>query len=211
MKNMSFSHTTRQVRERTKTVTRRLGWRHLKAGELIRACVKCMGLKKGNKVEGIAVIRVVSVRSELLSNLYHHEYGDEEATKEGFPELNGEEFVQFFKGLHSTKDIQVVNRIEFEYVDSDTTAGRPKAETGLGYLDTAAASMRAIAEQSGVDPMALSHVHRAIDHVNEAYVCLNEPGKGRSIVELLYDIHWLSVALGNHTTDGAPPKYHAYA
>ena len=102
---MSFSHTTRQVRERTKTVTRRLGWRHLKAGELIRACVKCMGLKKGNKVEGIAVIRVVSVRSELLSNLYHHEYGDEEATKEGFPELNGEEFVQDW--LPIIPDVQI--------------------------------------------------------------------------------------------------------
>ena len=51
-RNMSFSLTTDQVRNRTKTVTRRLGWwknkhgkRLLQVGDIVNACVKCMGLQ----------------------------------------------------------------------------------------------------------------------------------------------------------------------
>lgn len=34
-KNMSFMLTTERVRNKTKTVTRRLGWQNLKRGEII--------------------------------------------------------------------------------------------------------------------------------------------------------------------------------
>lgn len=205
MKNMSFSHTTQQVRERTKTVTRRFGWRHLKAGDLIRACVKCMGLKKGSKVEGLAILRVVSVRLEPLHELIGTPYGQQEAIKEGFPQFDGAAFVAFFNTLHQPNGLSVVNRIEFEYVDADITTPRPKVVASLNHLDTAAVSMRAIARQSCVDALVLSHVNRAIEHINEAYVCLNEPGKGRSITELLYDIHWLAASLRNHKTSEPQP------
>jgi hypothetical protein len=43
MRSMSFALTTDQVRARTKTVTRRLGWTFLKAGDRIRAVVRCHG------------------------------------------------------------------------------------------------------------------------------------------------------------------------
>ena len=54
MRNMSFYHTTEQIRNRSKTVTRRLGWAFLKPGDRVRAIVKGRGLKKGQKVEPLA-------------------------------------------------------------------------------------------------------------------------------------------------------------
>ena len=43
-RNMSFMLTTEQVRNKTKTVTRRLGWWFLKPGEIVNAVEKGMGL-----------------------------------------------------------------------------------------------------------------------------------------------------------------------
>jgi len=42
-RNMSFTLTAKQILDRTKTVTRRRGWKHLKVGELFWACEKCQG------------------------------------------------------------------------------------------------------------------------------------------------------------------------
>ena len=44
MRNMSFSATVQQVRDRTKTVTRRVGWKTLQPGEVLRAVEKGQGL-----------------------------------------------------------------------------------------------------------------------------------------------------------------------
>src|SRR5690349_15214956 len=97
MKNMSFSLTTAQMRARTKTVTRRLGWHHLKPGDLVCAVVKGMGLKRGEKVERIGVIRVLSVRLESLHAMRVSPlYGRAEAIREGFPEMEGSDFVKMF-------------------------------------------------------------------------------------------------------------------
>jgi hypothetical protein len=65
MRLISFSLTTRQVRDGSKTVTRRLGWADLKPGERLQACVKCMGIPKGGHVEKIRVIECVSNRVRL--------------------------------------------------------------------------------------------------------------------------------------------------
>lgn len=112
MRNMSFMLTTEQIKNRTKTVTRRLGWRNLKAGQLVRACRKCMGLKKGEKIEQLSIIRIVSVRPEFLSFVT-----DEEAKKEGFPNMSGLEFIDFFCEKMDCHKNKIVTRIEFEYVD----------------------------------------------------------------------------------------------
>lgn len=69
MRNISFMLTTQQVRDRQKTVTRRLGWRNLKAGELLCGVEKGMGLKAGEKIIRLAVIRVVGVRFEPLRRM----------------------------------------------------------------------------------------------------------------------------------------------
>ena len=66
-RNMSFSLTTQQIQNRTKTVTRRKGWALLRPGNRVWACRKCMGLHPGERVERIALLEVVSVRSEPLN------------------------------------------------------------------------------------------------------------------------------------------------
>ncbi|QDT99870.1 DUF4031 domain-containing protein [Gimesia aquarii] len=114
---ISFSITTVQTRMKRKDVTRRLGWHDLQPDTLLKACVKCMGLKRGEKREVICVIRVVSVYKEPLSKLvFDRDYGNREAMREGFPEMTGEEFVAMFckkmRVVPSTK----VTRIEFSYV-----------------------------------------------------------------------------------------------
>ena len=118
MKNISFSITTEQFKRREKTVTRRLGWKKLKAGDHLMGCKKCMGLKSGEKIEKLGEIRVVSVRREPLADIYI-KY-DNETDKEGFPEMTRWDFVNMFcREMHCKPD-QIVTRIEFEYVDART-------------------------------------------------------------------------------------------
>lgn len=109
---MSFALTTKQVRNKTKDVTRRLGWWNLKPGDIVNACVKCMGLKKGEKVEMICQIRIISTRKEPLFVISRADI-----IREGFPGMEQGEFVEMFckshKGCLPQTDI---NRIEFEYV-----------------------------------------------------------------------------------------------
>src|SRR3990172_12787828 len=89
MRNMSFSMTVEQIRNRTKIVTRRLGWKFLQPGQLIRAVKKSMGLKQGQKVEELAILRILSVRRERLDRLLRDGpslnlgYGMSEVEKEG--------------------------------------------------------------------------------------------------------------------------------
>ena len=115
MRNMSFSLTTEQVRRREKTVTRRLGWWGLKPGTILQAVEKAQGLRKGEHVKPICLIRVVSVRLEPLYAI--HNYDLEETTREGFPQLTACEFeAMFVKANHLEGTWTPVNRIEFEYV-----------------------------------------------------------------------------------------------
>lgn len=112
MRHMSFFLTTDQVRKRTKTVTRRVGWWNVKRGEVIAACVKCQGLKKGEQVEQIAMIRV---RDSTLGHL--DEITPDEVVREGFPGMSCEEFVAMFCKTHKGATPRtIINRIEFEYV-----------------------------------------------------------------------------------------------
>lgn len=114
MRNISFSKTTDQVLARTKTVTRRLGWGWLLPGTVLRAVDKAMGLKRGQHPKTLAVIRVVSVRREALS-----ETTDAEARLEGFPEMTGRDFVAFFCREMGTEPHNIVTRIEFAYLPED--------------------------------------------------------------------------------------------
>lgn len=124
MRNMSFSLTTPQILNRSKTVTRRTGWKFLKPGDRIRAMKKAMGLKKGEKVEQLAVLEVIDVRMEPLVRMTDNpHYGSLECVAEGFPEWAREpgDFVAMF--LRSHKDLAhnyvPVTRIEFKYVEGE--------------------------------------------------------------------------------------------
>ena len=117
-RNISFALTTDQIRKQTKTVTRRLGWKHVKVGDVLNACVKCMGIKPGESIERLGQIRVVDVKREPLSRMERTVYGSKEAAREGFPSMNGAEFVAMFcEHMKCTPDTEVT-RIEFEYVES---------------------------------------------------------------------------------------------
>jgi hypothetical protein len=110
--------TTNQIIERTKTVTRRLGWENLKPGDRLHACEKCMGLRRGEKVKRLAVIEVVRNTPERLCRMaLEKDYGDKEASLEGFPELSGLQFVAMFCESMKCNSTDFVNRIEFKYVD----------------------------------------------------------------------------------------------
>ncbi len=120
-RNMSFALTTEQIKNRTKTVTRRIGWGFLNPGDIVNACVKCMGLKPGEKVQRLAQIRIVRTRIEPLSRMIQQsEYGASEAAKEGFPGWSGDQFVEMLLDHMPTKfgKSTLVNRIEFEYVEN---------------------------------------------------------------------------------------------
>lgn len=117
MKNISFSMTIDQFKLRNKTVTRRLGWKNLKHGQLLMGCKKCIGLRSGEKIEKLGIIRVKSVRREPLCSMeVNPVYGKKEALREGFPHLTGQQFVEMFaKALHCDKT-SPVTRIEYEYI-----------------------------------------------------------------------------------------------
>jgi len=115
-RNMSFMLTTEQIRNQTKTVTRRLGWKFLEPGTILNACEKCMGLQKGEKINKLCQIRVVDVRSERLDDL-HYNLADLE--KEGFPDMEPEDFIEMFTREMKCPVNQEVTRIEFEYMAGD--------------------------------------------------------------------------------------------
>lgn len=119
MRNMSFALTTDQIRDQTKTVTRRRGWLNLKAGDMVLPVKKCMGLKPGEKFEPLrGPLRVVSVRRESLWEMWlDPEYGDAECKREGFPNMTPLDFIDMFCASNKgcTRG-SVVTRIEFEYV-----------------------------------------------------------------------------------------------
>lgn len=119
---MSFALTTTQIMEGTKTVTRRLGWLHAKAGQHIRPVRKCMGLRPGERLDVLRdPLTIVSVRREpLRAMLDSIDYGSEECRLEGFgnhPDYRfPSAFVEMFCATHKgcTPDT-VVTRIEFAY------------------------------------------------------------------------------------------------
>jgi hypothetical protein len=122
MRNMSFALTTSQIMEGTKTVTRRLGWLSLQAGQQLRPVRKCMGLRPGEHIQVLRdPLTVVDVRREPLRRMLDDlEYGFTECALEGFGEHPDyrfpSAFVDMFCATHRgcTPDT-IVTRIEFAY------------------------------------------------------------------------------------------------
>ena len=126
MRNISFSMTTEAVRRREKTVTRRLGWWDLQPGTLLRAVEKAQGLQKGEHVKPICVIRVVNVSQEPLDEICDPRWNPlhypDETAREGFPTLTAYEFADMFASANHCAYYEIVNRIEFEYVEEFSDA-----------------------------------------------------------------------------------------
>lgn len=110
-RNMSFAMTTNQIKKRSKTVTRRFGWWFLRPGDVVRGVEKAMGLKKGEQVKELELVRIVSTRAEPLSAITQ-----EDVAREGFPQWTPEQFVQMLVKHYRVHPDATVNRIEFEYL-----------------------------------------------------------------------------------------------
>jgi len=111
-RNMSFALTIEQFRARTKTVTRRFGWGFLKPGDVVQGVEKTMGLKKGEHVIPLGMIRIVSIRKEPLNAITQ-----EDVIREGYPGWTPEGFVLVLADHYQVYPGAIVNRIEFEYIE----------------------------------------------------------------------------------------------
>lgn len=116
---ISFAMTTDQVREKTKTVTRRWAWLHAKPGMILTGVEKAMGLKKGEKIVRLCDIRVISVRRERLDAMVTDmDYGRKELQLEGHPfglTCPAEFVAKLCKGTKN-KPSDLITRIEYEYI-----------------------------------------------------------------------------------------------
>lgn len=116
MKHISFSLTTSQVRhgfatgEILKDVTRRIGWWNVRPGELLMACEKCQGIKRGGEIVRLGVIEVVSAREEPLNAITKAE-----VLREGFSDGSPRGFVLMFCAANKCREDARVMRLEFKY------------------------------------------------------------------------------------------------
>jgi len=111
-RNISFAMTTDQIIDRSKDVTRRFGWWFLKPGDKLCGVKKAMGLKKGEKIERLCMIEVVSVRKEPLNAITQ-----EDVIREGFSDWTPQDFIDFLVKHYKCDPAKPVNRIEFKYLE----------------------------------------------------------------------------------------------
>jgi hypothetical protein len=104
--------TTPQVRARSKTVTRRMGWLGARPGQRLTGVEKAMGLKKGQRQVVLCEIEIVSVRRERVDAITA-----DDVAREGFPDWTAAQFVAFFCDGHRCKPSDVCTRIEYRYLD----------------------------------------------------------------------------------------------
>jgi len=115
-RNISFMMTTEQVRNKTKTVTRRDGWDFVKVGDILQGVEQCQGIPKGGSMVKLHRIRVTGTRWEPLDRLLKEpEYGKAEMILEGFPRFTPMQFVTMYLKGAIDKASKEVNRIEFSY------------------------------------------------------------------------------------------------
>ena len=110
-RNMSFAITTQQFKDRTKTVTRRKGWRFLKVGEIVNGVEKAMGLKKGEKIKKLGQIRILSTRWEPLNHI-----DQQDCIREGFPDFTPEDFIEMYCSHNKCEPNSFCNRIAYDYI-----------------------------------------------------------------------------------------------
>lgn len=112
---MSVTLTESAVVDRTKTVTRRLGWLDLEPGDRLTLCRKVQGRKRRDgtvePLVRLADIEVVSVRREPL-----HAITQSDVWSEGFPDMDEDDFIEFFcRNMRVQSDTEVT-RIEWRYL-----------------------------------------------------------------------------------------------
>lgn len=124
MRLMSVAMTADAVVDGTKDVTRRLGWLFLNEGGRLQLCRKVQGRRKGEPLDRLRAVEVVSIRREPLGLLDRDDqpgtYARLEVDREGFPDLSPREFVRrFFMEAQGCSWSTVVTRIEWAYLCSE--------------------------------------------------------------------------------------------
>ena len=112
-RNMSFAKTIAQIKDQSKTVTRRKGWKFLQPGTLIMAVEKAQGIRKG-ELKRLGLIRITKVSFEPLWAIGSEQDG---CAREGFPMMTPLQFIQFFAKEFDVEYTDTITRIEFEYVN----------------------------------------------------------------------------------------------
>lgn len=126
---MSVSLTEDAVRDRRKTVTRRLGWKFLKPGDRLMLCRKVMGRRKGEPLERIAEVEVVDVRRERLWDITDDDIArecvdpglfTETYVDTGLPTITA--WVEWFCEEMDVRPDDEITRIEWRYLDPALSA-----------------------------------------------------------------------------------------
>jgi len=110
-RNISFFMTQAQIKAREKTVTRRFAWYKLKPGDVLNGVKKSQGLKKGEKIERLCQIEIISARVEPLDAITQAD-----VIAEGFPDWTPAQFVDLIVGHYKCERDAPINRIEFKYI-----------------------------------------------------------------------------------------------
>ena len=112
---MGVALTEAAVVAKTKTVTRRIGWKFLKPGDRLTLCRKVMGRKQGEPLVRLAEVEVVSVRREPLSA-----FPVDDIAREGLPWGfdSVREWTWWFMQQTGAAYDSEVTRIEWRYLDT---------------------------------------------------------------------------------------------
>lgn len=165
---MSVSLTEGQVRDRTKTVTRRAGWLMLRVGDQLTLCRKVRGRRPGEELDRIVTVEVTAVRRERLDAITAAD-----VAAEGFPEMTPAEFVSFFCGTHrGCGPADEVTRIEWRYLDGPVFPGSHPVH-GVGRPETGT-SPHPMA--SGIERIQ-AILHRPADGTGEILALRDRPDR----------------------------------
>jgi hypothetical protein len=108
---LSVSYTTQAVRERRKTVTRRLGWGFVSVGDRLTLCAKVMGRKPGEPIDRITDVEVIGVRRERLDAITQ-----DDVAREGYG-MDREDWIRWYADTFHLRPSDPVTRIEWRYLE----------------------------------------------------------------------------------------------
>ncbi len=118
----SFRYTWPQMLDRSKTVTRRLGWRWAKPGTLVLPVYQAMGRRAGEPLVHLDwPIEVISSTWEPLQQITQAD-----VVAEGFPDLEPAGFVVMFCNHMGGYPGDLVNRFHFRHRTDYTGPLRPE-------------------------------------------------------------------------------------
>jgi hypothetical protein len=85
-------------------------------------------------------------------------------------------------------------------MNGDLQAIEAKRQELLGQIRTAEAAMRAGLHISGFGNAAREHLERAMAHIQEAYIAINETKAIRTVSQLVDDLNRIQQVMNQHKT-----------